>query len=78
MESLLASTVIVAIAEIGDKTQLLSLLLAARYRKPLPIIGGILVATLLNHAVAALMGEWIRSLLDPQMLRWLVGASAER
>ena len=75
MEALLVSTVMVAIAEIGDKTQLLSLVLSARYRKPLPIIGGILVATLANHWLAALAGEWVRALLGPDALRWLVGLS---
>jgi len=75
MEALLVSTVMVAIAEIGDKTQLLSLVLSARYRKPLPIIAGILVATLANHVLAALAGEWVRGLLGPDALRWLVGLS---
>lgn len=69
------STLVVALAEIGDKTQLLSLLLAARYKKPLPIIAGILVATLVNHALAGLLGEWIRSLFPPQTLRWIVGGA---
>ena len=75
MNALLVSTVMVAIAEIGDKTQLLSLVLAARYRRPLPIIAGILVATLANHWLAALLGEWVRSALGPDALRWLVGLS---
>ena len=69
------STLVVALAEIGDKTQLLSLLLAARYKKPLPIIAGILVATLGNHALAGLLGEWIRSLFPPRTLRLIVGGS---
>jgi len=66
---------VVAVAEIGDKTQLLSLLLAARYGRPLPIISGILVATLANHFLAGLLGEWIRSLVSPDLLRWVVGGS---
>jgi Ca2+/H+ antiporter, TMEM165/GDT1 family len=75
VEALLVSTFAVAIAEIGDKTQLLSLVLAARYRRPLPIIAGIFVATIANHALAALAGEWIRTSLGPDTLRWLVGLS---
>ncbi len=73
--SFLVSTLIVAIAEIGDKTQLLSLLLAARYRRPLPIISGILFATLANHALAGLVGEWIGGQLSAETLRWLLGLS---
>ena|SRR6476469_7835532 len=75
MEAFLTSTLIVALAEIGDKTQLLSLLLAARYRRPLPIIAGILVATLANHFAAGALGAWISSLLSPTTLRWVVGSS---
>ncbi len=75
MSALLVSTFVVAVAEIGDKTQLLSLLLAARFRKPLPIIAGIAVATLANHALAALAGEWVRAQLGPETLRWAVGLS---
>lgn len=71
----LISTGTVALAEIGDKTQLLALLLAARFRKPWPIIGGILVATLLNHALAAWFGAWVQQTLPPQTLRWLVAGS---
>lgn len=71
----LVSTLVVAIAEIGDKTQLLSLLLAARFRKPVPIIAGIAVATLANHAAAAWLGEWVRGLLGPDALRWVIGLS---
>ena len=71
----LVSTLVVAIAEIGDKTQLLSMLLAARFRKPIPIIAGIAVATLANHAVAAWFGEWVRGLLGPDALRWAIGLS---
>ena len=75
METFLTSVLVVALAEIGDKTQLLSLLLAARYKKPLPIVFGIFVATLANHALAGALGEWLRSLFSPQPLRWIVGAS---
>ncbi|KZE33882.1 putative Ca2+/H+ antiporter (TMEM165/GDT1 family) [Crenobacter luteus] len=75
MEALLVSTGIVALAEIGDKTQLLALLLAARYRKPAPIVAGIFVATLANHFFAALLGQWITSLLGPDVLRWILGVS---
>ena len=75
MQSLLVSTGTVALAEIGDKTQLLALLLAARYRKPAPIVLGILAATLLNHALAAWFGVAISQWLSPQVLRWVVVAS---
>ena len=75
MSALFASAGIVAIAEIGDKTQLLSLVLAARFRRPLPIIAGILIATLANHALAAWAGEWVATQLGPQLLRWLLGLS---
>lgn len=71
----LVSTLVVAVAEIGDKTQLLSLLLAARFRKPVPIIAGIFLATVANHALAALFGEWVRSQFHPDMLRWALGLS---
>ena len=75
MEPLLVSTVTVALAEIGDKTQLLALLLAARFRKPWPIVAGILVATLLNHALAAWFGSLVAHWLRPEVLRWIVAAS---
>ena len=75
MESLLVSTFAVAVAEIGDKTQLLALLLAARFRKPLPIVVGILVATLLNHAIAGWFGASLAHWLTPEILRWGVAAS---
>ncbi len=75
MEAFLVSTLAVTIGEIGDKTQLLALLLTARFKRPWPIIAGILVATLLNHALAGLLGGWIRSLLEPDTLRWLLGIS---
>ena len=73
MEAFLVSTAIVALAEIGDKTQLLAFILAARFRTPWPIILGILVATFANHALAAALGSWITSLLEPETLRWLLG-----
>ena len=75
MDAFLMSTLVVALAEIGDKTQLLSLLLAARFKKPAPIIAGILIATLANHSLAGALGAWIRSLLAPELLRWIVGGS---
>ena len=74
-EAFAVSTGVVALGEIGDKTQLLALLLAARYRKPWPIIAGILVATLANHAGAAALGAWLTALVDPQWMRWILGAS---
>jgi putative Ca2+/H+ antiporter (TMEM165/GDT1 family) len=75
MEAFLVSTGIVALGEMGDKTQLLALLLAARFRRPLPIILGILVATLVNHACAAAVGDWIARALGPDLLRWVIGGS---
>src|SRR5687767_9789045 len=75
MESFLVSTGIVALAEMGDKTQLLSLVLAARFRKPWPIVLGILVATLVNHALAGAVGSWVTSVLGPDVLRWVLGGS---
>jgi len=75
MESLLVSTGVVALAEIGDKTQLLAFILAARFKKPVPIIAGILVATVLNHGLAGALGAWITALLSPEILRWVLGAS---
>ena len=75
MEALLISTGIVALAEIGDKTQLLAFLLAARFRKPLPIVSAILVATLANHAFAAAIGTWVTSMLSAEVLRWVLGLS---
>jgi putative Ca2+/H+ antiporter (TMEM165/GDT1 family) len=75
MEAFLVSTGIVALAEIGDKTQLLALVLAARYRKPVPIVLGILAATLLNHALAGAVGAFVARLIDPQILRWVLGVS---
>ncbi|MFA5493523.1 MAG: TMEM165/GDT1 family protein [Porticoccaceae bacterium] len=75
MNAFLISTGIVALAEIGDKTQLLAFILAARFRKPVPIVLGILVATLANHAFAGALGTWLTALLSPQMLRWVLGLS---
>ena len=75
LEAFLISTGIVALAELGDKTQLLSLVLAARFRKPWPIVWGILVATLVNHGLAGAVGSWITAMLGPQMLRWVLAAS---
>lgn len=74
-DAFLVSTGVVALAEIGDKTQLLALVLAARYRKPIPIILGILVATLVNHAVAGAVGAWIAAALGEEWLRWILGGS---
>jgi len=73
MEAFLVSTGLVALAEIGDKTQLLAFLLAARFRKPLPICAGIFIATLVNHAGAGALGAWITSLVSPQTMRWVLG-----
>ena len=75
MEAFLLSTGIVALAEMGDKTQLLALLLAARFRKPWPIVLGIFVATIANHAMAGALGAWITTQFSPQVLRWILGAS---
>ncbi|MEQ9002981.1 MAG: TMEM165/GDT1 family protein [Pseudomonadales bacterium] len=75
IEALLVSTGVVALAEIGDKTQLLAFVLAAHYRRPLPIVAGIVLATLLNHALAGLVGAWIAALMSPEALRWVLGAS---
>ncbi len=75
MEALLISTGVVALAEIGDKTQLLAFILAARFKKPLPIVAGILVATLVNHGLAGALGAWITSVVSPEILRWVLGLS---
>jgi putative Ca2+/H+ antiporter (TMEM165/GDT1 family) len=74
MESFFISSGIVAISEVGDKTQLLSLLLAARFKRPFPIIAGILVATIFNHALAGAFGGFLASLVTPDVLRWILGA----
>jgi putative Ca2+/H+ antiporter (TMEM165/GDT1 family) len=75
MEAFLISTGIVALAEIGDKTQLLAFILAAKFRKPVPIIIGILVATIANHAFAGALGSWITSMVAPGTMRWVLGLS---
>ena len=75
MDAFLVATGIVALAEIGDKTQLLAFLLAARFRRPLPIILGIFIATLLNHAFAAAVGALVAELLGPAVMRWVLGLS---
>jgi len=75
MEAFLVSTGVVAIGEIGDKTQLLSLVLAARYRAPWPIVAGIVTATLANHTLAAWVGDWVRGAVPADLMRWLLAAS---
>ncbi len=75
MEALLVSTGVVALAEIGDKTQLLAFILAARFKKPVPIILGILVATTINHGLAGAVGAWITATVSPDILRWVLGLS---
>jgi putative Ca2+/H+ antiporter (TMEM165/GDT1 family) len=75
MEAFLVSTASVAVGELGDKTQLLTLILASRLRRPVPIIAGVFVATLTNHLLACWFGEWAGTLLTPQILRWVLGAS---
>ena len=75
MEAFLVSTGVVALAEIGDKTQLLAFILAVRFKKPIPIISGILCATLFNHGIAGALGAWITVVLSPEILRWGLGAS---
>lgn len=73
--ALLVSTGVIALAEIGDKTQLLAFLLATRFKKPIPIIVGITLATLINHGLAGVVGSWITANVDPSVLRWVLGAS---
>lgn len=75
MDAFLVSTGIVGLAEIGDKTQLLAFLLAARFRRPLPIVFGIFVATIANHAFAAAVGALVSELLGPEVMRWVLGLS---
>lgn len=75
LEALIISIGVVALAEIGDKTQLLAFVLAARFKKPLPIIGGILCATLVNHGLAGALGAWIISVVSPDTMRWVLGLS---
>jgi len=75
LEAFLVSTGVVALGEMGDKTQLLAIVLAAMFRRPWPIIAGILVATLANHAAAGALGGWVAQSLGPDMLRWAIGLS---
>jgi putative Ca2+/H+ antiporter (TMEM165/GDT1 family) len=75
LEAFLVSTGVVALGEMGDKTQLLAMLLALRFRRPWPIVLGILAATLLNHATAGLVGAWVANALGPDRLRWVIGVS---
>ena len=75
MEALLFSTGVVALAEMGDKTQLLAFILAARFKKPIPIIAGIFCATVVNHGLAGALGAWITSMVTPGTLRWVLGLS---
>ncbi len=75
LEAFAVSTAVVALGEIGDKTQLLALMLAARYKRPMPIIWGILVATLVNHLGAAALGAWVAQAVPGPWLRWALGAS---
>ena len=75
MDAFLISTGVVALAEIGDKTQLLAFILAAKFRKPVPIILGVLVSTIANHAFAGALGAWITSLVSPETMRWILGVS---
>ena len=72
MQEFLISTSIVALAEMGDKTQLLALLLAARFRKPVPILVAILLATLINHGLSAVLGQWITTMLSPEIMLWIL------
>ncbi len=75
MEAFLVSTGVVALGEMGDKTQLLAVLLAAKFRHPVPIIAGLFVATLVNHAFAGVVGNWVAHALGPKLLQWVVGLS---
>lgn len=75
MDAFLISTGVVALAEVGDKTQLLAFILAARFKKPVPIVLGILCATLVNHGLAGALGAWITGHVTPQTLRWVLGVS---
>lgn len=75
MEAFLILTGAVALAEIGDKTQLFAFILAARFKKPLPIIAGILCARLVNHGLAGALGAWITSVASPEAMRWVLGLS---
>lgn len=74
MEAFLVSAAAIALAEIGDKSQLLAFLLAARFRRSLPILAGLALATLVNHSIAGAVGAWLASVVDADVLRWLLGA----
>jgi Ca2+/H+ antiporter, TMEM165/GDT1 family len=75
LEAFVVSTGVVALSEMGDKTQLLVIVLAATFRRPWPIVAGILVATLVNHAAAGAVGGWVAHALGPDVLRWVIGLS---
>jgi len=75
LEAFLISTGLVALGEMGDKTQLLAMLLAARFKRPVPIILGVLVATLVNHALAGVVGDTVARWMGPDLLRWVIGGS---
>lgn len=75
MNAFLVSAGVVALAEMGDKTQLLALVLAATFRRPLPVIAGIFFATVANHAFAGALGQWLTHLISPEALRWILGLS---
>ena len=75
MQAFLVSMGAILVSEIGDKTQLLAIVLAARFKRPWPIVAGILVATLMNHTLAGVVGAWLRLQLGPEVLRWCLGAS---
>ena len=75
MEAFFVSTGVVALGEMGDKTQLLAVLLAARFKRPIPIVLGILAATLVNHGLAGAVGGWVATALGPDLLRWIIGVS---
>ena len=75
MEAFLVSTGVVALGEMGDKTQLLAMLLAVKFRRPIPIILGIFVATVANHAMAGAAGDWVAHAMGPDVLRWVIGVS---
>jgi Ca2+/H+ antiporter, TMEM165/GDT1 family len=74
MDAFLTATGLVALAEMGDKTQLLALVLATRFKKPWPIVWGILLATILNHALAGAVGTWVTTVLEPDALKWILVA----
>jgi putative Ca2+/H+ antiporter (TMEM165/GDT1 family) len=75
MEAIFNSFLLVFLSEMGDKTQLLALVLAARFKKPIPIMLGILVATLLNHALASYLGSYVTHFVSPNLLKWILGST---